>query len=116
VKTTLDDKGQIVIPEHIQATDRLAPGDSFELERVGPGRYLLAKQTTANSRFVIVDGEDGLPIIRTRDGIISSRQIEALVGEDDTYEQAKGQALALLDRGFHLGGRIKATRDEWHER
>jgi AbrB family looped-hinge helix DNA binding protein len=75
VKTTLDDKGQIVIPEHIQDTDRLAPGDSFELERVGPGRYLLAKQT-ANSRFVIVDGEDGLPIIRTRDGIISSRLVE----------------------------------------
>ena len=26
------------------------------------------------------------------------------------------RALALLDRGFHLGGRIEATRDEWHER
>ncbi|HVW05052.1 MAG TPA: hypothetical protein VHB78_08585 [Vicinamibacterales bacterium] len=45
-----------------------------------------------------------------------AEQIEALVGEDDTYEQAQRQALALLDRGFHLGGRIKATRDEWHER
>lgn len=69
-------------------------------------------------RFVIVDGEDGLPVIRTRDGIISSRQIDAMVEveEDDTYEQAKAQALALLDRGFPLGGQIKATRDEWHER
>jgi hypothetical protein len=45
-----------------------------------------------------------------------AEQIEALVGENDTYEQAQRRALALLDRGFHLGGQIKATRDEWHER
>ena len=25
-------------------------------------------------------------------------------------------ALALLDQGFHLGGRIESTRDEWHDR
>jgi hypothetical protein len=45
-----------------------------------------------------------------------AEQIEALVGEDDAYEQAQRRALALLDQGFHLGGRIEATRDEWHER
>jgi hypothetical protein len=45
-----------------------------------------------------------------------AQQIEALVGEDDEYEQAQRQALALLDQGFHLGGRIASTRDEWHER
>lgn len=45
-----------------------------------------------------------------------AEQIEALVGEDDAYEQAQRRALALLDRGFHLGGRIESTRDEWHER
>ena len=43
-------------------------------------------------------------------------QIETLVGEDDAYEQAQRRAMALLDQGFHLGGRIEATRDEWHER
>ena len=43
-------------------------------------------------------------------------QIETLVGEDDTYDQAQRHALALLDRGLHLGGTIAATRDEWHER
>lgn len=43
-------------------------------------------------------------------------QIETLVGEDEAYEQARRRAMALLDRGFHLGGRIEATRDEWHER
>ena len=43
-------------------------------------------------------------------------QIETLVGEDEAYEQARRRAIALLDKGFHLGGRIEATRDEWHER
>lgn len=45
-----------------------------------------------------------------------AQQIEALVGEDDAYEQAQRRALALLEQGFHLGGRIESTRDEWHER
>jgi len=45
-----------------------------------------------------------------------AQQIEKLVGEDEAYEQAKRQALALLDQGFHLGGVIRASRDELHER
>ncbi len=42
--------------------------------------------------------------------------IERLVGDDQAYDAARRRALALLDKGFHLGGRIRATRDEWHER
>lgn len=45
-----------------------------------------------------------------------AQQIEKLVGDDEAYEQAKRQALALLDQGFHLGGVIRASRDELHER
>ena len=45
-----------------------------------------------------------------------AEQIEIMVGEDEAYERAERQALALLDQGFHLGGVIHATRDEWHER
>ena len=45
-----------------------------------------------------------------------AEQIEALVGEDEPYERAERQALALLDTGFSLGGMIPGTRDEWHER
>jgi hypothetical protein len=37
-------------------------------------------------------------------------------GEDEAYERAERQAAALLDQGFHLGGVIRSTRDEWHER
>jgi hypothetical protein len=45
-----------------------------------------------------------------------AQQIETLVGEDDAYEQARRRALGLLESGFHLGGRIESSRDEWHER
>jgi Family of unknown function (DUF6364) len=43
-------------------------------------------------------------------------QIESLVGEDEAYEKSMRAALALLEQGFHLGGEIRASRDEWHER
>jgi hypothetical protein len=43
-------------------------------------------------------------------------QIEILIGEEEAYERAERQALALLDQGFHLGGVIRSSRDELHER
>jgi len=43
-------------------------------------------------------------------------QGETLAGEQDAYERAERQALALLDQGFHLGGMIRSSRAEWHER
>jgi len=45
-----------------------------------------------------------------------AEQIEILVGEEEAYERAERQAAALLDQGFHLGGVISASRDDWHER
>lgn len=45
-----------------------------------------------------------------------ARQIEILVGEDEAYERAERQAMRLLEEGFHLGGVIRASRDELHER
>ena len=45
-----------------------------------------------------------------------AQQIEALVGQDEAYERAERQVMALLDAGFSLGGMIPCTRDEWHER
>jgi predicted transcriptional regulator len=44
------------------------------------------------------------------------QQIEALVDRDETYERAKAQALAFLDKGFHLGGERVADREQLHER
>lgn len=43
-------------------------------------------------------------------------QIEILVGEEEAYRRAERQALDLMDRGFHLGGAIRAKREELHER
>jgi Family of unknown function (DUF6364) len=48
-------------------------------------------------------------------GLIA-RQIEIIVGEEEAYERAERQARILLDEGFHLGGEIRVTRDDLHER
>lgn len=45
-----------------------------------------------------------------------AEQIELLVGEEEAWERSERSALALLERGFHLGGLISASRDELHER
>jgi hypothetical protein len=45
-----------------------------------------------------------------------AHQIEILVGEEEAYERAERQAMSLLEQGFHLGGIIRASRDELHER
>lgn len=45
-----------------------------------------------------------------------AEQIEILVGEDEAYERAERQAMMLLDQDFHLGGAIRVSRDQWHER
>lgn len=75
MKTTLNADGQIGIPQQIREADHLAAGDSFELERLTPGHYLLAKQQAAGERFTVATGEDGLPIIRVGNGVITSRLV-----------------------------------------
>ena len=45
-----------------------------------------------------------------------AEQIEWLVGREELYKCSERAALALLATGFHLGGVITASRDEWHER
>jgi hypothetical protein len=45
-----------------------------------------------------------------------ARQTETLVGQEEAYERSAQQAALLLDQGFHLGGVIHSSRDEWHDR
>ena len=45
-----------------------------------------------------------------------AEQIELLVGEEEAWEAAERSALALMNQGLHLGGRIPASRDELHDR
>ncbi len=80
MKTTLNADGQIGIPQEIRDTDHLAVGDSFDLERLASGHYVLAKQsrTTRNIRFAVVTGTDGLPVIRVANGTISSELVKEI--------------------------------------
>ena len=39
-----------------------------------------------------------------------------IVEEDEEYQRARKKAVALLKRGLKLGGKIRASRDELHER
>jgi hypothetical protein len=45
-----------------------------------------------------------------------AQEIELLVGSEEAYERAERHARALLAKGFHMGGVIRASRDELHER
>lgn len=45
-----------------------------------------------------------------------AQEIEFLVGDEEAYDRAERQARAILDKGFHMGGIIRAGRDELHER
>lgn len=45
-----------------------------------------------------------------------SEELERIVRDDKRYRRARRSALAALKKGFHLGGRIVATRDDLHER
>jgi len=45
-----------------------------------------------------------------------SQEIEFLVSSEEQYKMAERQALALLDKGFHLSGAVRVSRDELHER
>jgi hypothetical protein len=38
---------------------------------------------------------------------LPASQIERLVGEEETYEDATGRAMALRDQGLRLGGKIR---------
>jgi hypothetical protein len=69
----------------------------------------LARETIRKAKILAARRETSIS------GLLAA-QIEILVGEEEAYERAERQAAALLDQGFHLGGVIRAARDEWHER
>jgi len=69
----------------------------------------LDKQTLRKARMIAVKRGTSIS------GLLA-QQIEGLVGEEEAYERAERQALAFLEEGFRLGGVIRASRDELHER
>lgn len=43
MRTVLSTKGQIVIPAELRESDSISPGDSFEIEKVRDGEYMLRR-------------------------------------------------------------------------
>ena len=70
---------------------------SLSADTIRKGKILAARRSTSLSGLL-------------------AEQIESLVGADEAYERSERAALAMLDKGFHLGGVISATREELHER
>lgn len=93
--STLLDWG-LLLPD---STERQKQNLTIRLERetIRKAKILAAKRETSISGLL-------------------ARQIEVLIGDEEAYERAKQHALALLDEGFDLGGEIRASRDELHER
>lgn len=79
--------------EHLKQNLTIA----LERETIRKAKILAAKRSTSISGLL-------------------ARQIEILIGEDEAYENSRQEALALLDHGFDLGGEIRVSRDELHER
>ena len=76
--TTLHADGRIGIPDEIRQADRLSAGDSFELERLTSGHYLLTRQPTPNPSCTVVLSEDGLPAIRVATGLITTSLVQSI--------------------------------------
>lgn len=70
---------------------------SVSVETIKKARLLAARRSTSISGLL-------------------SQQLEVLVGEEEAWERSERSALELLEQGFHLGGKMGATRDELHER
>lgn len=45
-----------------------------------------------------------------------SRELARNLRDEDLYESARKRATARIKKGFHVGGKILATREELHER
>lgn len=52
VKTTISTKGQLVLPAEIRELDDIAPGEEFEIERIGRGKYRLTRKAPSNEGLV----------------------------------------------------------------
>lgn len=45
-----------------------------------------------------------------------SEELKQIIQKEEQYQQAKKKALVHLNSGFHLGGKIRDTREDLHAR
>jgi AbrB family looped-hinge helix DNA binding protein len=50
MRTVVSTKGQIIIPAEFRTEDSISPGDSFEIERVRSGEYLIRRVAKAPNK------------------------------------------------------------------
>lgn len=59
-------------------------------------------------------------VIAAQRGVSVSRLvtdvIQRLAGDESAYQAAMREALATLEHGYELGGTVRASRDELHDR
>ena len=53
MKTTVSTKGQIVLPAEFRQQDGITPGQSFRVERIEAGQYLLKRELFGESLGVV---------------------------------------------------------------
>ena len=70
---------------------------SVEKELIRKAKMLAAKTETSISKLL-------------------SQELARLISDEDLYESARKRATTRLKKGYHLGGKILATREELHER
>jgi hypothetical protein len=70
---------------------------SLKKELIKKGRIIAAQNETSLNRML-------------------SEKLEETIRKAEEYNRAKKRALANLKSGFHLGGKIRASREELHER
>ena len=70
---------------------------SLSTQTIQKARILAAKRSTSISGLL-------------------EEQIEALVGQDEAYENSRRMALGFLEQGIRLGGHALPPRNELHER
>jgi AbrB family looped-hinge helix DNA binding protein len=53
MRTVISTKGQIVIPVELREEDAICPGDSFDVQKVGTGEYLVRRVQEAPNKGLI---------------------------------------------------------------
>ena len=69
----------------------------MEKELIKKGRIIAAQKETSLNRML-------------------SEKLEETIRKAEEYNQAKKRALANLKSGFHLGGKIRASSETFHDR
>ena len=70
---------------------------SLEKDLIKKGKIIASKKDTSLSRLL-------------------SDFLKQIINEEERYELSKRNAINILDKGYHLGGKIPCSRDALHER